>query len=76
MDVTSAHVASEFLRYFVTVDVVLVDISQLFQLLLVTALVILTPKVPSSFPMQLHNPFILIFARVLEVADLALPSLL
>ena len=52
------------------------DISELFQLLLVTPVVPLTAKAPSIIPMHLGNPLILNFVKVFEVVDLTLPLLL
>ena len=46
------------------------DISELFQLLLLTPLVLLIPKALSFFPMDLDDPLILIFAKVFEVVHL------
>ena len=52
------------------------DISEFFQLLLVTPVVPLTAKAPSFIPMHLGNPLILNFVKAFEVVDLALPLLL
>ena len=51
------------------------DISELFQHFLVTPLALLPLKAPSSFPMHLGDPLILIFATVFEGVDFALPLL-
>ena len=52
------------------------DISESFQLILVTPLVLFTTKAPNFFHMHFGGTLILIFAKVFEVADLVLPLLL
>ena len=52
------------------------DISESFQLILVTPLVLFTTKAPNFFQMHFGGPLIFIFAKVFEVVDLALPLLL
>ena len=51
----------------------LLDISEWFQLLLVTPIVLQTPKAPSFYPVHLNDPLILIFVQAFQVVDLALP---
>ena len=51
------------------------DISQFFQHLLVTPIVLMIPKVPFSFPMDLGEPLILIFKKVLEVVGITIITL-